>query len=280
MSNAVLILFRMPSLCVEFIFIYDMGVKKMVDTKLCDWLMNKADAPVRYRVARELLKDEKTAKEIEGELLENPVVIQWLNNLKPHTPPQHWSMEHGSFDFCLENALLKIVQLGLHGGLPQVTDALEYYIGKMKNIGSMDFFNDKSKNTGVFYRKREMFCAILTANFLSLAGIKDEITLQYMLGSLDEMYNFTQKKIYDIYLSEEARRRLTKVPKVWKNSDYFIKPDLVREHGFSYPLLYDIMGLHTLYDLKNPEVDRKINEVISYVSKDEFHSKIADGYGL
>jgi len=270
----------MPSLCVEFIFIYDMGVKKMVDTKLCDWLMNKADAPVRYRVARELLKDEKTAKEIEGELLENPVVIQWLNNLKPHTPPQHWSMEHGSFDFCLENALLKIVQLGLHGGLPQVTDALEYYIGKMKNIGSMDFFNDKSKNTGVFYRKREMFCAILTANFLSLAGIKDEITLQYMLGSLDEMYNFTQKKIYDIYLSEEARRRLTKVPKVWKNSDYFIKPDLVREHGFSYPLLYDIMGLHTLYDLKNPEVDRKINEVISYVSKDEFHSKIADGYGL
>lgn len=280
MSNAVLILFRMPSLCVEFIFIYDMGVKKMVDTKLCDWLMNKADAPVHYRVARELLKDEKTAKEIEGELLENPVVIQWLNNLKPHTPPQHWSMEHGSFDFCLENALLKIVQLGLHGGLPQVTDALEYYIGKMKNIGSMDFFNDKSKNTGVFYRKREMFCAILTANFLSLAGIKDEITLQYMLGSLDEMYNFTQKKIYDIYLSEEARRRLTKVPKVWKNSDYFIKPDLVREHGFSYPLLYDIMGLHTLYDLKNPEVDRKINEVISYVSKDEFHSKIADGYGL
>lgn len=197
--------------------------------------MDNADAPIRYRVAREFLKDEKAAKKIEAELLENPVVVLWLKNLKPQTPPQYWAMEHGSFDYCLENALPKLVQLGLHGGLPQVTDALGYYLDKMKNIDSMDFYIGKSKNIGVSCRKGKLFLAMLSANFLSLANIEDESTLQYMLGSLDEMYNFARKKIYDIYLSEKERKRLTKVPKVWKDTRCFIKPDIVREYGFSYP---------------------------------------------
>jgi hypothetical protein len=45
-------------------------------------------------------------------------------------------------------------------------------------------------------------------------------------------------------------------------------------------LIYDILGLYRLYDLKNPEIDKKLNDVISYISTDEFHSKISDGYGI
>lgn len=41
----------------------------MINTKICDWLMDNADAPIRYRVAREFLKYEKTAKNIKAELL-------------------------------------------------------------------------------------------------------------------------------------------------------------------------------------------------------------------
>lgn len=252
----------------------------MINTKICDWLMDNADAPIRYRVAREFLKDEKTAKDIEEELLENPAVTLWLKNLKPQTPPQHWSMEHGSFDFCLENALPKVVQLGLHGGLLQVMDALEFYLAKIRNIDSLDFYSGKRENTSVSYRNRKQWFTILTANFLSLANMDDESTIQYMLGSLDEMHNFVQMKIYDIYLSESERRRLTKVPKNWKSTDYFIKPDVVKEYELSFPYVYDIMGMHRLYDLKNPEVDKKINAVISYISTDEFHHKISDGYGI
>jgi len=43
----------------------------MIDQKICGWLMESADAPVKYGVARELLRDEKTAKNLEGELFEN-----------------------------------------------------------------------------------------------------------------------------------------------------------------------------------------------------------------
>jgi hypothetical protein len=54
----------------------------MVDTKVCQWLLDNADAPIRYRVLRELLKDEKAAKQIEPELLDTERVKLWLKRLK------------------------------------------------------------------------------------------------------------------------------------------------------------------------------------------------------
>lgn len=252
----------------------------MTDTKICDWLMDSADAPIRYRVARELLCDKKAAGNIEAELFENRTVQLWLKALKPETPPQYREMTHGSFDFLLENALPKIVRLGLHGGMPQVRDAMGYYLNRMKNVGSIDFYVGKTNTSGVSYRKGNLFPAILTANFLSSADIIDEPTLRFMLGSLDELHDFAREKIYDIYIDETKRKALKKVPKNWKSTDYFIKPELVRKYGFSYPLIYDIVGMHRLYGLKNPETDKKINEVISYISTDTFHGKISDGYGI
>ena len=239
----------------------------MIDTKICDWLMDNADAPIRYRVARELLKDEKTAKKIEPELLENKEVQKWLANLKPNDPPQHRGMEHGCFDFCLENAMPKLVQLGLHGGFPQMQDAVWLYLDRIKNQHNVKPY-------------RFQFDGVLTANFLSSAYIKDEDTLKFMLASLDEMYAFAKQERYDIYLSEEERKRLTGVPKNWRDCEHFIKYELIQEYGFCFPLIYDIIGLHILYDLKDPDVDMKINTVINYVSGDDFHSKISDGYGI
>jgi hypothetical protein len=252
----------------------------MLDQKICSWLLDNADAPIRYRTARELLQDGAAARKIEPELFDNSAVKAWLKNLKPQTPPQYREMEHGSFDFLLENALPKVVRLGLHGGMPQVRDALGYYIDRMHNLGAMDFYIGKTDTDNITYRKGKYFCAILTANMISLAGIEDEPTLGFMLGSLDELYRFADKKIYDIYLDEPRRKKLTKVPKNWKNTEYFIKPELLAEYGFSYPLIYDVMGLHRLYSLKDPAVDAKISGVIDYITSDEFHAKISSGYGI
>ncbi len=172
--------------------------------------MDNADAPIRCRVARELLHEAKATEKFESELLENHEVQFWLGNLKPKTPPQHWSMEHGSFDFCLENAISKIVQLGLHGGMPQVKDALGYYEGKMKSIESSGLYGGMMKNNGISRRKGKPFFAILTANFLSLAETGDEPTLSYTLDSLDEIYRFAKERVYEIYLNEEQRKKTEK----------------------------------------------------------------------
>lgn len=239
----------------------------MTDTAVCGWLMDNADAPIRYRVARELLRDMKTAGKLENALLHYPAVGLWLHHLKPQNPPQHRWMEHGSFDFCLENAMLKAVQLGLHGGLPQMTDAAGYYLVKMEQTAGL-------------VRKRRDFSAIVTANLLSLARVENESVQKYMLESLDEMHRFTRGNDLDIYLTAEERETLTRVPACWKNREHFIRPEIIRDFGFAYPLLYDIVGLHSLYRLGDPAVDRKIDAIIRHVVTDAFHRSVADGYGI
>jgi hypothetical protein len=240
----------------------------MADTATCAWLMNNADAPIRYRTARELLCDLKTAKALENELLSHQAVGLWLRNLKPHTPPQHRWMEHGSFDFCLENAILKLVQLGLHGGLPPVMDAVDFYLAKMEKPADLQI------------KRKDFITAILTANLLSLAQAEDDALRRYMLCSLDEMYHFAQRNSTDIYLSADECRKLTGVPKCWKGKKPFIKPDLIQAYGYAFPLLYDIVGMHSLYRLHDPETDQKIDAVVGFIATDEFHRSIADGYGI
>lgn len=203
---------------------------------------------------------------LEHELLNHPIVQFWLKNLKPHNPAKHCSMEHGSFDFCLENAVLKIVQLGLHGGIPSVANALDYYIIKMKNQPLEKPYRGNWDLTFI-------------ANFLYIVGINDDYLTKIMTYNLDELFSFIQLKIYDIYLNEEERSKLKNVPQQWKEKK-FIKPELLRKYSMCYPLIYDIISLHRLYELNNLDINNKINAVIEYISTDEFHNIIADGYGI
>ncbi|MCL2059654.1 MAG: hypothetical protein FWH01_11475 [Oscillospiraceae bacterium] len=243
------------------------------------WLMDNADAPIRYRVLRELLNDEKAAANMEAELPENPAVGQWLKNLKPETPPQHWSMEHGSFDFCLENALPKLVQLGLHSGLAPLADAVRFYLDKMKTAPPGGLQPYRNNDGFVLGAPNNGFTSIIISNVLMLAGFADPNITHFMLGSLDEMADFTKKGDCDIYAGDGERAKMKAVPAIWKDKK-FIKPQLVDEYGFCYPLIYDIVGLHKLYGAISEETDKKIDAVIDFISTDAFHHNIADGYGI
>jgi hypothetical protein len=243
-----------------------MEVIVLINADICQWLLENADAPIRYRISREFqnIKSDEAGKD----LLENPMVKLWLKNLKPDTPPQHLSMVHGSFDYNLENAMSKAVQLGLHGGLEPLMDAADFYLDYLKYVAARS------------PRSFEFFESNMIANFFCLAGIKDETALDVMLKRLDEIYRFMSLKDYDIYTGPEERSRLKGIPKNWNDSIYFIKKDLTDEYGICYPLIHDIVGLHKLYSLRIPEVDMKINTIIENISTDDFHSKIADRYGI
>ena len=243
----------------------------MIDVKICEWLSDNADAPIRYRVARELLRDNRATKDIEKELIDNPVIALWLKNLKPESPPQHHWMVHGSFNFCLENAVLKAIQLGLHAELPQVSDAIAYYIDKIESVPIKKPVRNCDFRTG--------FDHILISNLLTLAGADSEAIRIFMRNSLDEMYCFVRKGDYNIYYTEDERAKTKGIPKIWR-SRQIIKQSLLNEYGFCYPLLYDVVGLHMLYGLNDQEVTGKIDAVIDYISTDTFHNMIADGYGI
>lgn len=242
----------------------------MIDEKACAWLMDNAEAPIRYRVARELLEDGQAARKLEGALLEHPAVALWLAHLRPKTPPQHANMPHGSFDFNLENALTKAARLGLHGGLPQVAGAAGFYVREMEKVFTQRPF--RNKFTG--------FNGALTANCLLMAGIQTDAVRACALGNLDELAVFAEQKDYDIYLSPEERAKLTGVPACWTDCTHFIRPELVDKRGFCYPLIYDLLGLFALYALGDAEVNRKIDTVLAYITCDEFHEKIIEGYGI
>jgi len=239
----------------------------MVDERVYSWLMDNADAPVRYRTARELLRDEKAAKALETELFDNREVRKWLKNLKPEDPPQHRSMEHGCFDFCLENALPKLVQLGLHSGISQMRDAVGLYFGRLEDAYKRSDYPDR-------YTLR------LTENMLAFAGFTDDVVIGMTLDGIGRVHDFTSRGIYDFYLSAEERDTLKKVPAVWKDAAGFIKPEIFNNYSFSYPLIYDIVGMPAMYALKDPAVDSKINGIIEYISTDEFHNNVYDGYGI
>ncbi len=251
-----------------------------MDARICEWLMENADTPIRYRIAREFFQDIEESKRLQTELLEHPAVIEWLGYLKPDTPPKHWSMEHGSMNYCLENAGVKIAQLGLHSGIPQVRDAVQYYFDKMKNGEAMDSYFAYSKNQEIYYRKGQHFNAIVITNILSALGVREEEIETYLLGSLEEISQFVKEGDYAIYLEEQERCNLKRVPSVWKNTAYFIKPSLTQRYGVGYPMIYDLVGLSRLYDLHDNAVDRKIDDIIEYISTDEFHKSIIDGYGI
>ncbi|MDD3243955.1 MAG: hypothetical protein PHD32_09565 [Eubacteriales bacterium] len=93
----------------------------MPDPSVCEWLLRSADISIRSRTARELLKDEAATKKLEPELLASPGVERCMKNLAL-CQGEHFAV-HGSFDYCLENALLKALWLGLHPGIAAKTAA-------------------------------------------------------------------------------------------------------------------------------------------------------------
>ncbi len=237
--------------------------------RLENWLMENADSVIRYRIANEFIKDGNNCdlKDLQQKMLENTEVQLWLENLRLKIPSQdrRHDMVHGSFDFSFENAMLKALQLGLHAGIPQLDDALQFYFRYLQN---------EAANTD---KKRTLFYSNIIASMLLKAGYRTELVVSYMKGSLDELYSFTRLKNYDIYV--ENRSEFKGLPTIWKNKP-IIKPEIFVRFGFGYPMIYDMIGLSAMYQLGDTDINEKIENVVDYIVNDEFHDKIADGYGI
>ena len=238
----------------------------LTEIQLLDWLLDNAGEVIKYRVATEFLvkKTSLDNERIQAELLKNHDVQLWLKNLKPELPFKR-NLIHGSFDWQFENAMLKILQLGLHAGIPQVDEITKYY------IKYLEMESPKAKN------KRELFDSIIVASMLLTAGYTDNIVLDFMKNSLDVLSKFTDSSNYDIYV--ENKEDYKGLPKNWKDSP-IIKPQLLQEYGFCYPMVYDLIGLSSMYSLSDCDINKKVDSVIQYIVSDDFHNKIKDGYGI
>ncbi len=118
----------------------------------------------------------------------------------------------------------------------------------------------------------------MIANFLCLAGIKGDTAVDFLRKRLDEVCRFMSEKTMTFIPSRRAKQAKG-FPKIWRDNIYFIKKELTDEYGI---VIRSFMTYRITYalQLKNPEIDMKINTIIENISTDDFHSKIADGYGI
>jgi hypothetical protein len=238
-----------------------------LDRYAYEWLLENADIPIRYRVLRELCGDDEAARKIESDYLSHPELARWICNLKQEDKRPR-ERHHGYLDAHFENAIQKCAQLGMHAGLAVVRDAAGFFLGELEKNAA----NPQK-------RKMRDFYSILSSNLLSQAGFDDRVVTDYMLGNLDVLWRFVRQGSYDIYISNEERDRLPGVPPAWRQHK-FLKPELVDNYGFCYPLVYDILGLHKLYELGDETVSTKVDDVIHYIADDRYHREISDGYGI
>ena len=247
----------------------------MPDQKACEWLLQTADPPIRYRVLRELYGDKPGAAQIETDLMANPVVTYWLAQLQPELPMAARFPEHGSFDHLLENALLKCVQLGLHAGLPAVAEAIGYYRDKLEAAPAGPA-RHKFEGRDGFY---DSFIYVITCDLLAVIAPDDPAVLRRLAESLEALHDFTSQGSYDIYADAEERAAMKSVPTVWKDRK-FLKTSLFETSGVAWPMIYDIVGMSRLYSLKDPGLSGQLDAVIDYISTDAFHETVADSYGI
>lgn len=232
---------------------------------LTNWLFQNSGEVIRYRLVNEnfINKEAVDLKELHVALLKNTYVQFWLENLKQSITKSN--QVHGSFDWQFENAMLKLIHLGLHSGISQLDEIVEFY------IEYLDAQSLKRKN------KREHFDSIIVASILLRAGYTNDIVIDFMKTSLEVIYEFITRENYNIYVEDKSK--FNGIPKKWRDRP-IVKPEIIKEYGFGYPMIYDVIGLSYLFKELDDTIDKMIDSVIQYILCDDFHNNIIDGYGI
>ncbi len=223
---------------------------------LTDWLFDIADAPIRYRVAREFMGlPEKELKPLQSKLLDNSAVMKWVDLLHEILS---LPMLHGSFDTNFENFMGRLATLGLHKGIAKLDTHTKGYLKWLAQA------QEKTSD----YAFTDFYFNLCTA-FLSYAGYFEGPVEDFFYKRLDTLSEFAKKKNYEIYIPWGG---VHKEPSFSKGRR-LINPDI---YG-SLPFIHDLVFWVTLP--KELQGSEKIGAVIEYIM-DERYQELHDGYGL
>ncbi len=229
-----------------------------------DWLMEHGGASIQYRVARELLGETSPSRlrHLQDAMVATPGAQAWLAHLKA-TPPMRANDIHGSGDGQFENAMAKLLRLGFHAGIPVFDALVEPYL---------DHLTQESIHTPC----RASFSAIVLSGLLVAAGYRTDPLLRHAHGSLGELTSFAALGLSSLY--EENRTPYRGIPSVWSDRP-LIRPSLIAQCGFCFPLVYDLFALSSLYG-EDHQTDRQIVTILDSLLSNAFHTTVADGYGI
>lgn len=201
------------------------------DNKTCEWLMDNAGPIIRWRIVKDFgyPVSKSEASRLREAVLKTEEVKRWLGNLGRAI--------HGSKDTDAENAMSKLVEYGLHAGIPEFDEKAKPYAER---------------------EHRQIDCFLIAAGYNKHKGIKSRFQKR-----LSGLQNTAKKRSYDFYLTPKEAES---VPKAWRDKLIYRS-----DNNRPLPSCYDLYAMahwnHGTEDERN-----KISDIIKYVSGPEFQS--------
>jgi len=232
-----------------------------MNQKVIDFLLDKSDIAIRYRVKRDLCEntDINELCKLQNELIHSERVIHLLECLRNHKE------YHGATLYAVENSLNMLVDMGL-----------DYAKGFHEFDDIVQSIADEAKNRSIDnHHVLGYLSHIVVVPALLRAGMREDWLIEFLKERIDNIYDFIKRKDYDIY---DDITKYKGIPQNFRNRP-IIRPYLYESGKIKLPLEYDLYGFASLMNELSSEYQNKVSEIISYILDDKF-CFMEDGYGI
>jgi hypothetical protein len=229
------------------------------DDSLAKWVFDNAGAVIRYRTARELLREPPA--DIAGlrrELVESPMVRLWMGRLAD------CRKVHDSGNDRFENIVGKLLEFGLDGECGEFAELLRPFAERLER--------GLENRHGMFY----VLSGVIVAWGLARAGIEDQRLNKFVHERLDVLDETAIEGSYDICYKGIAFKDM---PKEYRDRAPVVKEEFAPEGEFRLPYIHDLYWMAAMQDAgPDEETAEKIERVVSYVLQPEYQALDA-GFG-
>lgn len=232
--------------------------------ELINWLFENGEATIRYRTATELAeeKSDYNISSLRTELMKTQKAHYWMKCLKDK---RRLNYIHGSYDYCFENAMGKLIFMGIKAGFNKLEDSSKSYVKWLSE-------SIESESEEPIVNPIDFFYENLIASFLAASGFKDiEPVNTFVRERIQMIYNFTKDNDFSIFADKANYKGISRA---FKNHP-LIEPELYIDGDFKLPWIHDLLAFAAFYD----EYPKEIDQIISYILSDEYQ-KFPDGYGI
>lgn len=256
------------------------GVSLQTDAIL-KWLLDQGGPVIRYRTARELMSQQSgTAhRNLLDDLLRTERVQWLLQQMSNFGPIEHLDIGvlnslHGMKPTCLENVIARLLELGLHAGIPVFDhnmDRFRSYVDNKLVRRALDGSADSTIGNG-----RAVFIATVLASYFVRGGYYHDEVLQFVNRRLDLTSRVASLGDYNIHLRSSE---LTDLPKKWTGKP-ILRPEMDPLSGSTpLPLIHDFFAFAYLpHGRLSRQARKSLDDIVSYVTTHRY-SSLPVGYG-
>jgi len=236
------------------------------------WLVENGGPSIKLNMMNEGLIDKNTydAEKLADKLLQIEKVrtaLTYFDKFKDYEsmlPTPYKALAgyiHNCYEDCFEMFMPFFISLGFRKGVPVFDEKVEYMRDVYRYLVSVG-----KGGSGIVIM------------YMLKAGYFYDDMLDGLEG-LDTIYNTAKQQCFDIYETDPAKIRYSKLPNEWKNGP--ILKDIHIDGELVVPTIYHITKIIYLYKyVKDAETKNKIDTVIEYVMHPEFQKlRGCLGYG-